>query len=43
LTILALVNSLTFLAATTTFIEALKFLSATTVYSIARLKPKFPA
>ena len=37
LTILALVNSLTFLAATMTFIEALKFLSATFAYSIIRL------
>jgi drug/metabolite transporter (DMT)-like permease len=37
LTILALVNSLTFLAATMTFIEALKFIPATTAYSVARL------
>jgi drug/metabolite transporter (DMT)-like permease len=37
LTILAIVNSLTFLAATMSFIEALKFVSATTAYSVARL------
>ena len=37
LIILALVNSLTFLAATMTFIEALKFIPATTAFSVARL------
>jgi len=37
LIILAVVNSLTFLAATMSFIEALKFVSATTAYSVARL------
>ena len=37
LTILAFVNSLTFLAATMSFIEALKFVPATTAYSVARL------
>jgi drug/metabolite transporter (DMT)-like permease len=37
LIILAFVNSLTFLAATMTFIEALKFVPATTAYSVARL------
>lgn len=35
--ILTLTNSLSFLAATMTFIEALKFLSATTAYSVMRL------
>jgi drug/metabolite transporter (DMT)-like permease len=37
LTILAFVNSLTFLAATMTFIEALRFVPATTAYSVVRL------
>jgi len=37
LTILVFVNSLTFLAATMSFIEALKFVPATTAYSVARL------
>jgi drug/metabolite transporter (DMT)-like permease len=37
LIILALVNSLSFLAATMTFIEALKHISATTAFSVARL------
>ena len=37
LTILALVNSLSFLVATMTFIEALKFIPATTAFSVARL------
>lgn len=37
LIILALVNSLSFLAATMTFIEALKFIPATTAFSVARL------
>ena len=37
LIILALVNSLSFLVATMTFIEALKFIPATTAFSVARL------
>jgi len=37
LAILAFVNSLTFLAATMSLIEALKFVSATTAYSVVRL------
>jgi drug/metabolite transporter (DMT)-like permease len=37
LIILALINSLSFLAATMTFIEALKNISATTAFSVARL------
>ena len=37
LIILALVNSLSFLVATMTFIEALKFIPATTAFSLARL------
>jgi len=37
LIILALLNSLSFLAATMTFIEALKHISATTAFSVARL------
>lgn len=37
LIILSIVNSLTFLAATMSFIEALKFIPATTAYSVVRL------
>ena len=37
LIILSLINSFTFLAATMSFIEALKYISATTAYSVARL------
>ena len=36
-TVLTLTNSLSFLTATMTFIEALKFISATTAYSVIRL------